>query len=238
MLVSLHPFTLDPRNWDAYSELAAAGTARGYLVVTPLGSQPGPRWAVPGGLATGIDDIGFVSALLDGLEDTACIDRNRVFAAGFSAGAAMSQALTCTLPWRFAAVAASGGANLTSLCPASPPVDTLVLHGTADPIAPPSGSTVPFAPPNGLHIDDVVATDAARAGCDPVPTISAPAASTVVDRYTGCDGHRVEYWRMIGSGHTWAGATTSPFVGLVTGPTSTAFSANDVALDFFDATPA
>ena len=236
LLVSLHPFLLGPEQWDDYSGLSAAATARGYVVVTPLGSDPGPRWAVPGGVPSGADDIGFVGALADHVEDALCIDRNREFAAGFSAGAAMAQALSCTMPWRFAGVAGSGGTNLTSLCPDAPGTDVLVLHGTADPIAPPSGSTVAFAPPLGLDVRDVVATDAARAGCAPAPVTTHPTASTVQQDFTGCaEGRRVRYLSLIGAGHTWAGAP-NPLIELVGGPTATDVSATAVALDFFDAT--
>jgi polyhydroxybutyrate depolymerase len=241
LLVSLHPFTLDPANWEELSGLADAAVARGYVVVTPLGSQPGPRWAVPGGLAgitgtdKGTDDLGFLAALLDTIEDGLCVDRNREFAAGYSAGAAMSQALSCTMPWRFAAVAGSGGVNLTSLCPASPPTDVFVLHGTADTIAPLTGSQVPFATPLGLPVADVVATDAARAGCDPAPTASTPVVAVEALTFGGCDGdHRVQYWRMLGAGHAWAGANAS-LVGLFVGRTPTDFSATEAVLDFFDA---
>lgn len=235
LLVSLHPFATGPRQWDDYSGVAAAATARGYVVITPLGSDPGPRWAVPGGLASEADDIGFVSALMDRTEDGMCIDRNREFAAGFSAGAAMAQALSCTLPWRMAGVAGSGGTNLTSLCPDSPGTDVLVLHGTADPIAPPSGSAVVFAPPFGLAVTDVVATDAARAGCDPVPVASQPFASVTQQTFRGCTGgRRVQYRSMTGAGHTWAGSPNI-LLELVGGPTNTDFSATDAVLDFFDA---
>ena len=234
VLVSLHPFSVNGAGWEGYSRLAQDAVARGYVVITPNGSQPGPRWNVPGGVENGVDDIGYVAQLLDAAEDGACIDRNREFAAGFSAGAAMAQALSCTLPWRMSAVAASGGANLTDLCPASPATDVMVLHGTADPIAPVTGSNVPFATPNGLHIDDVVTTDAARAGCAPVPTTEALFADVVVDRYEGCaDGARVEHWRLLGAGHTWAG-TTAPLLEIVTGPTNQSISANERVLDFFD----
>ena len=233
LLVSLHPFSVGAEAWDGYSGLAAAATARGYLVVTPEGSAPGPRWAVPGGLATGADDLGFLTALLDLVEDTACVDRNREFAAGFSAGAAMAQALSCTMPWRIAAVAASGGANLTELCPESPPTDVMVLHGTADPIAPTTGSYVVFAPPLGLDLGRVVATDAARAGCDTAPTISEPLPALRVSRHVGCTGGvRVEQWEMLGAGHTWAGAASG--LDLLLGPTATGFSATEGVLDFFD----
>ena len=234
VLLSLHPFTLQANVWDAYSGLAAAGTKRGYIVLTPFGSQPGPRWAVPGGLDTGIDDIAFLSAALDQIEDTACVDRNAEFSAGFSAGAAMSQALSCTLPWRMTAVAASGGSNLTDLCPAAPGTSVMILHGSADPIAPTTGSDVIFAPPLGIPVDDVVATDAARAGCAPAPDTATLFPTVAVDRYVDCDaGLVIEYWRLIGAGHTWAGAPS--LIDFITGPTNTAISANERILDFFDA---
>jgi polyhydroxybutyrate depolymerase len=235
VLVSLHPFALGPDTWDAYSGLAAAAVARGYVVVTPLGSDPGPRWAVPGGVASDADDIGFVSALLDHVEDTLCVNRNREVAAGFSAGAAMAQALSCTLPWRMAAVAGSGGTNLTDPCPQSPGTDVFVLHGTADPIAPITGSNVPTAPPLNLPVSTVVATDAARAGCAPTPTTTQPYASVSADTYQGCTGgRRVQYWRMLGAGHTWAGSP-NPIIEAVGGPTNLDFSASTAVLDFFDA---
>lgn len=235
LLVSLHPFTLGPEAWEAYSGLGRAAAQRGYVAVTPLGSDPGPRWAVPGGLPTELDDVGFVAALLDHIEDSLCVDRNREFAAGFSAGAAMAQAVSCTLPLRFRAVAGSGGVNLTSLCPASPPTDVFVLHGTADAIAPLTGSTVVFAPPLGLPVADVVANDAARAGCDPVPAAGSPVAGVRSATYAGCaDGHRVQYWQMQGAGHSWAG--TTGLLSLIVGPTLQSFSATATVLDFFDAT--
>lgn len=234
LLLSLHPFATTAADWERYSGLAAAATGRGYIVVTPTGSGPGPRWAVPGGLDLGADDLTFLHALVDDVEDAYCVDRNHVVAAGFSAGAAMAQALSCTSPWRFAAVAGSGGTNLTDLCPASPPTDVMVLHGTVDPIAPPSGSTVPFAPPLGISVDRVVASNAARASCDGQPRLDRPTHDVVVERSSGCDdAYRVEHWRLLGAGHTWAGAPRG-LLELVTGPTTTSISANTAILDFFD----
>lgn len=233
LLVSLHPFLLTPEVWDAYSGLAEAGTARGYVVVTPLGSDPGPRWAVPGGLPIGPDDLQFLSDLLDRTAADLCIDTSRVFAAGFSAGAAMAMALGCTMPDRIRAVVASGGANLTSLCPDAAPEDTLILHGTADPIAPPGGSELIFAPPIGLSVDAVAAATAQRAGCSPSPTVEAFGSSVLRRRFQKCrPGTRVEYWQLLGAGHTWAG--TADLLGAIVGPTTTEISATRSALDFFD----
>ncbi len=237
MLISLHPFTGTPEGWEGYSGLADAAVERGYVVATPLGSDPGPRWAVPGGLETGADDIRFIADLSDHLEDTLCIDRNAEFAAGYSAGAAMAQALSCTMPWRFAAVAGSGGTNLTDTCPDSPATDVFVIHGSADPIAPLSGSQVIFAPPLGLPVSEVVATNADRAGCDPAPAVSSPVGEVAAQDFTGCDdGTRIRYWKMLGGGHTWAGAESSLLTDPIVGPTLDTFSATEVVLDFFDAT--
>ncbi|MEI7886586.1 MAG: hypothetical protein WCJ04_04255 [Actinomycetes bacterium] len=234
VLISLHPFTLNARVWDQYSQLAAAGTARNYIVLTPLGSEPGPRWAVPGGLEYGVDDLAYLSSALDTVEDSLCVNRNREFAAGFSAGAAMAQALSCTMPWRMAGIAASGGSNLTDLCPNSDGTDTMILHGSADPIAPLVGSQVVFAPPLGLSVDAVVAANAARSSCDPTPVTEQLFASVIVESYQGCTGNRrVQYWRMIGAGHTWAG--TQSLVDFVVGPTNHEISASERVLDFFDA---
>ena len=90
LLVSLHPFITVPEAWEGYSGLAAAASERGYWVLLPHGSEPGPRWTVPGGLDTGPDDIGWIEHLIEQTAATVCVDPHRVFAAGFSAGAAMA----------------------------------------------------------------------------------------------------------------------------------------------------
>ncbi len=232
LVVSLHPFLLPPDVWESYSGLAAAAAARGYWVLLPHGSEPGPRWAVPGGISGGPDDIGWIEQLIEHTAAAVCVDSSRVFAAGFSAGAAMSVGLSCELPWRFRAIAASGGSNLTSLCPTAGPTDALILHGSADPIAPVTGNTIAFTPPVNLPVDDVVASFATRNGCDPTPTSSAFTTSVTIDHYS-CGSHRLDYWRMIGAGHTWAGAAFP--LDLVTGPTDHSFSATTAVLDYFDA---
>ena len=232
LLISLHPFVTVPEAWEAYSGLAAAASARGYWVLLPHGSDPGPRWAVPGGLDTGPDDIGWMEHLIETTASTVCVDPARVFAAGFSAGAAMAVAMSCELPWRFRAIAASGGSNLTSLCPGAGPTDAFILHGSADPIAPVTGSTQVFAPPLGLTVDAVVANFATRNGCAPTPTVVAVSASVSDDHYS-CGAHRLDYRRMIGAGHTWAGATIP--LDAITGPTDHSFSATTAVLDYFAA---
>jgi len=233
LLVSLHPFILDSDAWETYSGLGAAASGRGYWVLQPRGSEPGPRWSVPGGLETGIDDIGWIDALIQETASAVCVDRDRIFAAGFSAGAAMAVGLSCELPGRFAAVAGSGGTNLTSLCPDAGPVDALIIHGSADPIAPLAGSEIIFAPPIGLSVNKVVANFAGRNGCGATPSALLLTPTVTVDRYS-CGSHRLDYFRIQGAGHTWAGSPIS--LDIVTGPTDRSLSATSAVLDFFGAT--
>jgi poly(3-hydroxybutyrate) depolymerase len=144
----------------------------------------------------------------------------------------MAVGLSCELPWRFRAIAASGGSNLTSLCPDAGATDALILHGSADPIAPVSGNTIPFTPPVGLSVDEVVASFATRNSCEPTPTAT-PITPSVIDDHYSCDGHRLDYWRIEGAGHTWAGAQIA--LDAITGPTDRSFSATAAVLEYFDA---
>jgi polyhydroxybutyrate depolymerase len=86
------------------------------------------------------DDVGFVSALLDELERTVCVDLDRVFATGMSNGAMFVHRLGCDLSDRFAAIAPSGGTLARGFnCAPGPSPKTSIInfHGTRD-------TTVPF----------------------------------------------------------------------------------------------
>ena len=234
--MSLHPFSLGPGDWESYSNLANAAASRGYLAITPLGSDPGPRWAVPGGLETGADDMSYIDLLLDKVVAGWCVDHSRIFAAGFSAGAAMAVGLSCVLSDRFRGIAASGGSNLTTLCPGSDGVGAMILHGTADPIAPVTGSETPTAPPLGLHLEDVLDSFADRNGCTGTPTAQSVTNSVTRWTYQGCAAATpLVHMELRGAGHTWAGAPAFPLIDLIVGSTDMSVSANTLVLDFFDA---
>jgi len=86
------------------------------------------------------DDIGFVTALLDEIEKTLCIDLDRVYAHGMSNGAMFVHRLACEMPSRFAAIAPVGGtlAEGFNCAPGpSPKISMINIHGIRD-------TTVPF----------------------------------------------------------------------------------------------
>ncbi|PWB74362.1 MAG: hypothetical protein C3F15_08045 [Holophagae bacterium] len=89
------------------------------------------------------DDVGFIAALLDELERTLCVDRDRVYATGISNGGMFVHRLGCDLPERFAAIApvagtlAKGGGCAP---PTSPKISMINIHGTRDRVVPFDGT--------------------------------------------------------------------------------------------------
>lgn len=233
VVLSFHPFGLGNEFWDQLSGMAAAGTARGYVVVTPLGSTDLllPRWTVRGGLP-GSDDYALVDQILERLGAEACIDLSRIYATGFSAGAAFSVSLSCERPGLLAAVAGSGGTNLALPCPEGPPIDALVMHGTEDPIAPFAGQSGAL-PPAGISVVDVFDSFAARGQCTGRTTVDVRPSAQLV-RSTGCTPGGDAALLTFSGGHTWPGRDGLLFATLVTGATNFDFDATLTTLDWFD----
>jgi polyhydroxybutyrate depolymerase len=72
--------------------------------------------------------------VLDDLQRRLCVDRARIYAAGFSAGGGMANWLACELAGRIAAFASISGGFRTEPggCHPSRPVSILDLHNTGD----------------------------------------------------------------------------------------------------------
>jgi polyhydroxybutyrate depolymerase len=182
----------------------------------------------------GVDDVGFLTALLDRLQSDYRIDRSRVFLAGVSNGAIMAYRFACVRADRVAAVASVAGAMLVEDCQPSRPVSVLEVHGTADTSLPFNGGRVQpraamaTAPVPPSH--DVVRRWAEANGCSPVPatTVRGPVTTT---SWAGCGAStRVTLMAVEGGGHTWFAS------GL--GPANGALDATSVVARFFsDARP-
>ena len=155
---------------------------------------------------TSEDDVGFLAALVASLSKELGVDPKRVFATGFSNGAAMVYRLACERPELVAAIAPVSGA-LSQTIPhvqrAARRVPLLSMHGTAD-------TTVPYD--SGERAQNV-ADWVRRNGCAKQPVVTrAPdvdpsdGATARIERYMGCaDGADVVRYAIEGGGHTWPG---------------------------------
>jgi polyhydroxybutyrate depolymerase len=192
-----------------------------------------------------IDDVGFISALIDRLITAYPIDKNRVFATGMSNGGFMSYRLACELSGKIrgiAAVAATHPVGADTLCHSSRPMSVLIINGTDDPIVPYNGGEVSlFGISRGRNVstDDTIAFWEKADGCTggretlELPD-SDPADGTRVTRISSASrtGARVVLYRVVGGGHTWPGGwhyLPTTFIGR----TSRDFNACDEIWAFF-----
>ncbi len=193
-----------------------------------------------------IDDLGFISALIDELSAKLNIDSKRVYATGISNGGMMSYRLGCELSQRIAAIApvtASIAVNMAKEWSPSRPMPVLIIAGTADPLVPWDGGDIRFGGRiygTVLSVPETVQFWVEKNGCLAKPMVirlpeTDPTDGTTVRKevYTGCrGGAEVVLYAVEGGGHTWAGGLQY-LPERIIGKTSREFSASEVIWQFF-----
>ncbi len=131
---------------DAFHGLAERG---GAIIVYPDGVDrqwnDGRRDFNTRAHSEDIDDVGFISRLIDRIAEEHALDLDRVYATGISNGGMMSFRLGCGLSQRLAAIApvvANMPVDLMRDCAPARPVSVLVTNGTEDPLIPFEGGHV------------------------------------------------------------------------------------------------
>ena len=79
-----------------------------------------------------VDDVAFISSLIDTLVAQLPIDPKRVFIAGHSNGGILAYRLACELSEKIAAIGLQAGSNVVQGCAPSRAVSVLHIHGSAD----------------------------------------------------------------------------------------------------------
>lgn len=232
LVFSFHGFASSKEGQNANAAMAEKGTARGYIVVTPDALGEPRDWNYFGNPARA-DDFGFVDALVVDVSERLCIDADRVYAAGHSAGSAFAGFLQCKPPYRFAAVAMVA-AFIPTTCPVDQATPSVIaFHGTADPAVPYDGGSVGGGAAGIPSVLQTLEQYADAYGCDRPPTEDDPAAGVETDTLTGCVGSsEVVLYTIVGGTHDWPGNAVRPAAS-----GGQAYPATDAILDFFDAHP-
>lgn len=235
LVVNLHAAGATGAGQEALTNYDAVADTYGFVAAYPDGIDL--SWADGRGASQpdrqGVDDVGFLSALIGKLVTDFGIDPGRVFVTGLSAGAFMANRLACDRADLVAAVApVAGTLGVNVGCNPSRPVSVLQIHGTADPIVPFNGG--PMTGRGGAS--DIISATAMSErwrqvdGCpDPVQDVL-PSASdgTVTSRMTSAPcaaGTDVVLLTVDGGGHTWPGAPDIlPDVGSTTHTTNASFA--------------
>ena len=245
LVVNLHAAGATGRDQEALTHYDSVADAHGFVAVYPDGIDL--SWADGRGASLpdrqGIDDVGFIAALVGQITNDYGIDPGRVYATGLSAGAFMANRLACDRADLFSAIApVAGTLGVNVGCSPSRPVAVLQTSGTLDPVVPFDGGTMTGRGGTSDVLSAPAMVDRWRQldGCQ-----SGPAQDTLPDTgdgigtqrltYSPCaGGTTVVFMRVDGGGHTWPGAPEILPVQAV-GSASHAFDASEASWEFFNA---
>jgi polyhydroxybutyrate depolymerase len=227
-VLALHGGGGTGENMAANTGLEGIAAQKRFAVVFPDGVDKnwndGRQDAVSTAAKENIDDVAFLSQLINEVAKLTLIDRKRVFVTGMSNGAMMSIRLGCDAPQLFAGIAAvsgTGPADLAQRCKPNRPISLLQIHGTADLIVPYSGGEVqnPLGAQNRgtvIGVDDLATLYSVANGCTggpisgAVPDRVTSDGSTITSQTWGiCTANSVvKFLRIEGGGHVWPGERT------------------------------
>ncbi len=218
LVIGLHGGLGSGKNFRHMTGFDALADAKGFIVAYPDGMHR--HWADGRGVnwadQHGVDDVAFISSLIDDVERIATVDTRRVYATGISNGGLMCERLGLELGARIAAIAPVAGnmptALAQSLPAAIPAMPVLIMNGTADQLMPYDGGVVAGDLGTVLSVD---ATIALWRTLNHVERLGQPIATTLpdLDQHDGCTVDEAIYpgqqrtqvvlCKIIGGGHTW-----------------------------------
>ncbi|HET9520465.1 MAG TPA: PHB depolymerase family esterase [Candidatus Limnocylindrales bacterium] len=235
LLLILHGYSSNGAEMTRWLPFGDAAGQRGVVWAYPDGSRNdrGDRfWNATDaccGFGSDVDDVAYLTELIDEIAARTRIDPARIYVAGHSNGGFMSHRMACDRADKVTAIASMSGVTFAdpARCAPSAPIAVLQVHGTDDETLSFKGGVlqvpgVPEAPYPG-------AAETARLwlgldGCDPALTETTRRIDAVVDidgsdgpaettiaESTACDpGGRVELWTMHGVGHVPAFSDAFP----------------------------
>jgi len=214
LVLNLHGYTSNNLQQEFYGDFRPIADTANFIIVHPNGTQDNSGNQFWNAIwPSGIDDVGFLSALIDVIQSQYSIDPNSIYSTGMSNGGFMSYELACQLSSRIAAIASVTGSMVESRwagCNATHPTPVMQIHGTADATVLYTG--VPAQ--TMMHIDTLVKRWAAFNSCDLSPVVTPVPNTNLADGSTaehqvfgnGTSGSTVELFKVIGGGHTWPGS--------------------------------
>ncbi|MBW2437552.1 MAG: esterase [Deltaproteobacteria bacterium] len=192
----------------------------GFIVVYPQGFDKswndGRPDKISGAQRNGVDDVGFLRALIEDMINRYPIDAKRIFVTGISNGGLMSYQLGCSLPDIIRAIApvtAQIPAAIAPLCRSESAVSLAVFNGTADPLVPYNGGQITvLGRPRGavLSTDETIRIWRRKNRCNPeaviteLPDVADDGTRVTKIEYSRCKNEsKVVLYRIEGGGHAW-----------------------------------
>lgn len=226
----------------------------GFLVVYPDGVEK--NWndgrmdeeATDRAHTENIDDVGFISVLIDRMIMDYNVDPRRVYITGISNGAIMSYRLACELSGKITAIAPVDG-NIPYMlihhCKPAMPVSVLAINNVSDPLVPFEGGEIwghfhRVKLGRVLSVNESITFWVRINKCSPIPFIEEVPDNDPYDGTTvlkkefsnGVGGTAVVLYKIDGGGHTWPGGFQY-LPSWIIGKTCRDIDANEVIWNFF-----
>lgn len=219
LLILLHGYGASGLLQESYFRLTREADARGFLYAIPDGTRDagGMRfWNATSACCdfgrTGVDDVAYLTAIIDDVSARYSVDPRRIYFVGHSNGGFMSHRMACARSNRVAAIISlAGAAPSPSDCSPTERVSVLEVHGTADTTIRYEGGSTPGGGGAYMGAVETVAGWASRGQCDPTLMVGAQVLDldtglagneTRVARHFGCaPGAAAELWTIQGGAH-------------------------------------
>ncbi len=153
-----------------------------------------------------IDDVGFISKMIDEIALKASVDKKRVFATGISNGALITIKLACELSEKITAFAPIALIAIPNNCTPTRPVAIMYVHGTKDLCTPFEGGTGTCI---GMQANDIASAQAkveqlkAKINCAKIGTESYKNNSALCTSFACESGTELAFCKVDEMGHAF-----------------------------------
>jgi polyhydroxybutyrate depolymerase len=223
LLLVLHGEVGSASRTEKVTRWTEVATAAGWVVVYPEGVDgcwnDGRKGTFNRAIRNNVDDVAFLSWVIDTLTKEYPIDPNRIYMTGVFSGGAMALRYACEEPDRVAAVAVVSGllpVDLEGVCQNRRPIPALFINGMKDRLMPYEGGEIEFL---GTHRGTVYGAEetarrwaeingcAERALVAPLPeSLDGDNPKVLREQYADCtDGAEVVRYALRDSGHQYPG---------------------------------
>jgi polyhydroxybutyrate depolymerase len=212
LIIDMHGYSSNATQEQAYSNFMPIADTANFFVVYPNGTVYSGMQFWNAGLSTSlVNDVAFISDLIDHIRSQFSIDANSVYACGMSNGGFMSHTLACSLSNKIAAIASVTGSMFATqygTCVPNRVVPVMQIHGTADNTVPYTGNSSMIA------IDTLMKYWVKNDKCNILPEITnvpninlADSCTAIHYLYKGGElGATCELYKIVGGGHSWPGS--------------------------------
>jgi len=196
---------------NSISDMRSISENESFILVYPQATNDPngiPIWNLGGvnSKATDVDDVGYISHIIEKISNFYSVDQDRIYVAGFSNGAYLSFELACKLSDKIAAFASVAGhmfVDTYNECSPSHPTPFLSINGTEDNYQG-IGSYYISVDESNNYWTEFNSTDTLPVIRD-IADINTSDGSTV--KYyswrNGTNGVEVDHYKVIGGGHSW-----------------------------------